>query len=67
MNDCELRNNESPICPHCGHKQRDAWEIDFGPGMEGETEITCGSCERDYIVSREVTVYYSTRKLLEPK
>ena len=49
-----------PECPYCGHVKRDAWEIDFG-GAEGETELTCGNCERDYICSRQIRVDYSTR------
>lgn len=56
------RTNE-PICPHCGHRERDAWEINFGPGMEGDTTVTCGSCGEDYFCSRQVDVSYTTSKL----
>jgi transcription elongation factor Elf1 len=50
----------APICPHCGHEETDAWEIDFGPGLEGDATASCDSCGEDYFVTREVTVYYST-------
>lgn len=62
MRDDEMRLLDQPVCPHCGHVERDAWEIDFGPGLDGDTVHTCGSCGEEYEVSREVTVYYSTRK-----
>ena len=52
-----------PVCPYCGHKEPDAWEIDFGPGLDGDTETQCGSCEKEYFVSRNVTIDYSTKKI----
>jgi len=51
-----------PECPYCGHIERDDWEIDFG-GIEGDAELTCGKCERDYLCSRSVNVSYSTHPL----
>lgn len=55
----------TPVCPHCGHIERDAWEMDFGPGFEGEIETDCGSCGREYIVSRIVHVSYKSAVLQE--
>ena len=55
-----------PECPYCGGIEKDAWEINFGPGMEGETEITCGHCEREYKCSRQVEITYSTHPLTHP-
>lgn len=52
-----------PICPYCGHIEHDAWEIDFGPGLDGDAEMGCGSCGEDYHCSREVSVTYSTTVL----
>ena len=49
-----------PVCPHCGHKHRDAWDLSFDGGAEGECEIECGECGKDYIISRHVSVSYST-------
>lgn len=49
-----------PVCPHCGHEERDAFEIDFGPGLEGEATIACGNCEREYQAERIVDVTYTT-------
>jgi hypothetical protein len=63
MSETDLTRNLNPVCPHCGHEERDAWEIDFGSGLEGEAEISCGRCEKDYIAERVVDVSYTTRKL----
>ena len=51
----------SPVCPHCGHRHHDAWEWNFGPGLEGETEYECDDCGKPFHCEREVTVYYTTR------
>lgn len=48
----------SPVCPHCGHHERNAWDIDFGPGLEGETVVTCGGCDEEYHCERSATIYY---------
>ncbi len=43
-----------PVCPYCGAKQRDAWEIPFA-GSEG-TEIDCGRCEKPIYIEQHVSV-----------
>lgn len=53
---------EYVTCPHCGNKDRDSWEIDFGPGMEGDAEVQCGSCGEDFLASRLVSIKYCTKK-----
>ena len=53
----------SPVCPHCGYVERDAWEWNFGPGLEGSTEQECGSCGGEFTCEREVSIYYSTKTL----
>ena len=55
----------TPRCPYCGHVERDAWEIDFGPGLDGDKLHTCNACDRNYFLSRHVTVSYSSRPLIE--
>lgn len=52
-----------PVCPHCGQVERDAYEIDFGAGLDGDTVIGCGQCGVDYAVQRIVDVYYTTTAL----
>ena len=50
-----------PICPYCGKAQSDAWEIDLGPGLEGDGEMECGWCEREFYISRCVAITYTTK------
>lgn len=47
-----------PVCPYCGHVERDAWEIDFGAGLDGDTDICCNRCGSEYFCSRQVSVKY---------
>lgn len=54
---------DTPTCPECGHEERDAWEINFGPGLEGDTHVWCGRCNTEYWCERSVTVYYRCRTL----
>lgn len=43
-----------PVCPHCGHEHRDAWE--WGDDDHHE----CGVCERPFRAVRHVTVDWVT-------
>jgi transcription elongation factor Elf1 len=52
-----------PICPHCGHKQLNAWEL--FTDMEEDVEMDCGECDKPFICSRQVEVSYSTDKIDE--
>ncbi len=56
--DCDLQ--DVPVCPHCGHRHCDAWEWNFGNGMEGSADHDCDNCGEEFHVEREVTVYFST-------
>ena len=59
----ETERTENIVCPHCGYEDRDSWEVDFGPGFDGDTTVVCGSCEKEFYASRMVDVCYTTRKL----
>lgn len=52
-------------CPHCGYEDFDAWEVEFGPGLEGEIEHECISCGEAMQATRNCTVTYSTEKLIK--
>ena len=58
----ETKLQNSPVCPHCGHHHKDAWEWNFGPGLEGEIDTRdCDNCEGMFSCYREVSVYYTTK------
>lgn len=49
---------ESPICPHCGEKQMDAWEF-----SHEDQYVDCGSCGEPFSMVTHVSVRYSTSKI----
>ncbi len=46
------------ICPYCGSKQMDSWELSGDDGEENETY--CGSCGEEFKYVRNIEVTYST-------
>jgi predicted RNA-binding Zn-ribbon protein involved in translation (DUF1610 family) len=62
----EHEYTSAPTCPHCGHQDRNAFEINFGAGMDGETTHTCPSCGVDFFLQRHVDVSYSSFPLASP-
>ena len=59
MPDYETRYNSEVTCPHCGYVFSDSWEIDID---NYEEEIDCRKCEKPFLVYRDVTVTYCSRK-----
>ena len=51
------------VCPHCGYVDKDSWEIDFGPGLDGDTHVVCDKCEEVFFVSRIVDIKYTSQKI----
>lgn len=54
----EYKYESNIKCPYCGWEDQDSWEFDQ---EEGTTE--CGGCEREFNVTREIEVTYSTSKI----
>ena len=53
----------NPVCPHCGHEHRDAWEWSFGSRCDGTTlGVECDHCGEEFDCDRVVDVSYTTRK-----
>lgn len=58
---CQGINDTSPACPHCGYKHDDAWEWNFGPGLEGTSNAReCYRCGGVFDCERVVDVSYTT-------
>lgn len=51
---------KNPRCPHCGHvadlSDNEWWHI----CNEGEHDVECPSCDREYLVSTHVEFTFST-------
>lgn len=56
----EIRHSRYITCPLCGYEDKASWEVDFGSGIEGDTEVYCGSCCEPFMVSRTVDVTYTS-------
>ena len=56
----DTAHTDRPVCPFCGRVEQCHDEI--FEGWEEDGEHTCGSCGRDYAISRHISVSYSTRK-----
>ena len=56
-------------CPYCGREDRDSWDVNFGPHMEGDAEVECGNeeCEKTFTVNRYIDVTYSSELPKETK
>ena len=51
-----------PVCPHCGHENRDAWEWSLSDGYgEGDGQHDCDACDAPMFVSRQYSITYCTR------
>lgn len=62
MSNIETRIQPRPVCPHCGYQHDDAWEWNFGPGLDGTAEDRwCYSCDGEFDCERVVDVSYTTR------
>jgi DNA-directed RNA polymerase subunit RPC12/RpoP len=49
-------NTDEVVCPHCGYKFSDSWEM-----SEGEYE--CSDCGRKFEISIDTSITYSTSKI----
>lgn len=45
-------------CPYCDYEDLDSWEFD-----EEDAVVECKSCEKEFNVSRDVEVTYSTTRI----
>jgi ribosomal protein L37AE/L43A len=49
-----------PVCPWCGHKYADAWELNLNDG--DDTVLECGECEKSFKATAYISVDYCTQK-----
>lgn len=58
----DTEHRDHIVCPYCGYEDLDSWEVDFGLGLDGETEHQCTDCGQTMKAERSCTVTYSTFK-----
>lgn len=54
-----IRNTPQPVCPYCGAKDYDWWELS---DKENEQEGECGKCGETYMMVGEAVMYWTTWK-----
>jgi DNA-directed RNA polymerase subunit RPC12/RpoP len=59
--DCD--NKEEITCPHCGYHISDSW--DYNLGQDETTEVECHNCEREFKVTCNIKVDYTSAKKRE--
>lgn len=54
-------------CPYCGfgHNIEDEVHDDYWNSV-GEFDCTCRNCKKDFFIEAEATIYYDTRKKIQP-
>lgn len=57
--DCSWQDD--PICPYCGHKEGDSWEID-----SSANKLTCSECGKRYEIEQEFSRTFSSSKTCQP-
>ena len=63
MSDIDTDYTDETVCPYCGYKEGDSWELGSTGGGEEDGETECGNCEETYRWSRVISVTYNTRKM----
>ena len=56
MSDKETSDGCFVICPHCGHKHRDGWEMTGND--EDRHEHNCGECDQPFECWAVTTIRY---------
>lgn len=56
----DTNRTDQPTCPACGYVHEDAWEWNFGPGLDGSGSHDCDECGAPFKVERIVDVCYTT-------
>jgi transcription elongation factor Elf1 len=55
---------DGPTCPYCRHVENDLEEFHYS---QDTTALTCGACDKEYVVEVEVCTSWTSRPLLDPR
>lgn len=56
--------NQNIRCPYCGEEEADSWVFDFDSGIDVDIkDYECNFCNKKFMVTKEVEVTYTSRKL----
>jgi transcription elongation factor Elf1 len=54
----EHKYEKNIICPYCDHEDENSWEF-----QEDSAIHACGNCEKEFNVTREIEVTYTTSRI----
>ena len=57
----ETSDTDEIVCPHCGHEYQDSWDANIE--TDCDTEIVCESCNKEFIVSAQTYIKYTSSKI----
>jgi DNA-directed RNA polymerase subunit RPC12/RpoP len=60
MSEIDTRSTAEAVCPHCGYKFRDSYELVHE--LEGSFDTECPECEKPLHGRQNVTITYTTEK-----
>jgi len=63
MKEIDHEDTSEVVCPYCGHKQSDTWELTGGD--DEEDTVNCGKCEKEFGYRTEITIDFTSWKLKE--
>ena len=60
MSDIDHEYTCNIVCPYCGSEDKDGWEL--LPDGEDLGLIACGDCGKEFYVTRNIRITYSTQQ-----
>lgn len=61
MTEIDHEYTKDIVCPYCGHRERDSWEIS-GNEDGKSSEVECSECSKAFYYECHVRVTYTTEK-----
>lgn len=55
----ESHVTDYPVCPYCGHVDKDPSEIEFSSSEVAE--VTCGECDMDYTLIQHIKTTFTSK------
>ena len=59
MTEIEHEGTDEVVCPYCGYKYGDSWEF-----SDNTDELICDECNKKFNMSRNISVDYTTSKIV---
>lgn len=63
--DIDTGSDDYVICPYCGNAISTDYGYEYFPEffIDGDHELTCEECGKDFVLETSISYYYETRKV----